>query len=243
MGRTNTSLIISSYKLHTMGFIMKTVYLTVLMFAVVAFQNVANGELIISQYVETNSGTTPKGIELWNSGPSVIDFSVTGLDVLKGTNGGTLSSDFTLNTGTLGVGEVMVIGTSDIGDYLDATYGVGVVQFHTEAFTFNGDDALQIQLDGTATDTFGTPGSDPGTNWNGSGVSTRNQNISLNMGITTGSAGFTDPSQRFFTVSTDPAGTGGLDGFGFTPAAVPEPTSMLLFGLAMGGFGFRRRKA
>lgn len=222
---------------------MKTAYLTVLMFAVVAFQNVASGDLIISQYVETNSGTTPKGIELWNSGNSVIDFSVTNLDVLKGTNGGALSSDFKLETGSIGVGEVMVIGTADIGDYLNATFGVGVVQYHSEGFTFNGDDSLQIQLDGTATDTFGTPGSDPGTNWNGSGVSTRNQNISLNAGITTGSAGFTDPSLRFFTVSSNPSGAGGLDGFGVAPAAVPEPTSILLFGLAMGGFGFRRRKA
>jgi hypothetical protein len=42
--------------------------------------------VLISQYVETNSGTTPKGIEIWNPTANPIDFSVTSLDVLKGTN-------------------------------------------------------------------------------------------------------------------------------------------------------------
>ena len=30
---------------------------------------------IISQYVETNSGTTPKGVEIWNNTGSTLDFS------------------------------------------------------------------------------------------------------------------------------------------------------------------------
>ena len=34
----------------------------------------ASGDLIISQYVETNSGITPKGIELWNATGATIDF-------------------------------------------------------------------------------------------------------------------------------------------------------------------------
>jgi hypothetical protein len=189
--------------------------------------------LLISQYVETNSGTTPKGIELWNSGLTTIDFSVTNLDVLKGTNGGAPSSDFTLNVGTLLSGEVLVIGTADIGTYLDATFGSGIVQYYLEGFTFNGDDSLVIQLDGATVDVFGTPLTDPGSAWSGSGVSTANQNIQLIESpspITTGTlTGFTDPSTRFTTVSTDPSGAGGLVGFGVVP--IPEPSSLILMGL------------
>ncbi|QEG21350.1 PEP-CTERM sorting domain-containing protein [Mariniblastus fucicola] len=207
-----------------------------------ACANFAQADLVISQYVETDSGTTPKGVELWNSGPAAIDFSVTSLDILKGTNGGALSSDFVLSTGVMAVGEVIVVGTADIGTYLTGE-GLGAVQFFEESFTFNGDDALQIQLGGAIQDTFGVPGSDPGTSWDGSSVSTRNQNIELRVGITTGDTdGFTDPSIRFSTVSTAPSAAGGLAGFGLV-AAVPEPTTAVLFGLAGLGLCVVRRRS
>jgi len=197
----------------------------------------AKSDLIISQYIETNSGTTPKGIELWNTG-GVIDFSAVGFDlnILVGVNGGALASVFTLNTGTLGLNEVMVIGTADMGTYLNSTFGVGVVQFHLEPFTFNGDDALQVRLGGVATDNIGTPGVDPGTEWANNGVSTANQNIGLRSGIFTGDTdGWTDPSVRFENVGT---GTD-LTGFG---VAVPEPTTMSLLGLSAMALAIFRRK-
>ena len=59
------------------------------------------GELIISQYVETNSSRTPKGIELWNPTSGSIDFAVTELVILKGLNGDPLVQDFSLNVGVL----------------------------------------------------------------------------------------------------------------------------------------------
>ncbi|WP_411844677.1 lamin tail domain-containing protein [Roseibacillus persicicus] len=205
-----------------------------------SLSNFCSGALIISQYVETDSGSTPKGIELFNTGSSTIDFSSTALTVLKGTNGAALSTDFTLSSGSLAAGEVLVIGTSDIGDYLDATFGVGVIQFHDESFTFNGDDALQIQLDGNVEDTFGVPGSDPGAAWVGVNVETRNSNIALKDGITTGDVdGFTDPDERFVVVSTTPSATGGLEGFGVAP--IPEPSAALLGGLGLLTLLRRRR--
>ncbi len=171
------------------------------------FVNVGWGQIIISQYIETNSGTNPKGIELWNVSGSTIDFSSSNLDVKKGTNGGAPSSDFTLTSGTLADGEVIVIGTSDLSPD------------HEKSFTFNGDDALEIWLGGTKTDVFGNPGSDPGSSWSGNGVSTANQNIQLKTGISSGDTdGWTDPSGRFETVSTDPSGAGGMDGFGTAPS-------------------------
>lgn len=173
---------------------------------------------IISQYVETESGTTPKGIEVWNNTADTLDFSTNNLVILKGTNGGTPSADFTLNTGTLAPGAVIVIGTSDMETKSDDQGAA----FHTEPFTYNGDDALVVQYGGVTTDIFGQSGVDPGSAWSGGGVNTRNSNIQLLFGITTGDTdGFSDPSTRFETISTSPSAdiaTTGLDGFGVPPA-------------------------
>ena len=179
---------------------------------------------IISQYVETNSGTTPKGIEIWNNTGSILDFSTNNLVIEKGVNGNPPSADITISTGTLAAGAVMVIGTSNMGTYL-TDEGLTTVLYVDKTFTFNGDDALVVKYGGTITDMFGTSGSDPGTEWAGSGVSTKNQNIRLKdetdsagNGISTGDTdGWTDPSTRFVTVSINPFGSGGLSGFGIPP--------------------------
>jgi hypothetical protein len=202
-----------------------------------------SASLLISQYVETNSGTTPKGVEIWNYSASAIDFSTTVFTIEKGTNGAAPSTDFTLDTGTLAAGAVMVVGTTDMGTYLTNS-DLGSVAYYSEGFTFNGDDALVIKLDGTITDVFGTAGSDPGSAWSGGGVETRNSNIALIAGITTGDTdGWTDPSGRFTTISSTPNAADGLVGFGVAP--VPEPTT---YALLAGLFGLtfvmlKRRQA
>ncbi len=171
---------------------------------------VATGGLIISQYIETYTGTTPKGIELWNKTGAEIDFSVTNLFIKQGTNGVAPVNIDTINTGVLANNAVIVIGTSDLQT---VTEGNGAT-FKEKAFTFNGDDALEIWLGTDKQDVFGTPGTDPGTAWVGNGVSTANQNISLKLGIITGSlTGWTDPSLRFDTTST----LNSTVGFGLAP--------------------------
>ena len=188
------------------------------------FSQISNGQ-IISQYVETNSGTTPKGIEIWNNTDSTLDFSTNTLDILKGANGAAASVDISIESGTLGPGEVMVIGTSDMETYL-TNAGLTEVTFVDKSFTFNGDDALVVQYAGIITDMFGLEGSDPGSAWFGGDVETRNSNIRLidesdsaGSGITTGDVdGWTDPSTRFVTVSETPSTIPpGLEGFGIPP--------------------------
>jgi hypothetical protein len=172
---------------------------------------------IISQYVETNSGTTPKGIEIWNNTASTLDFTTNNLVIKKGTNGAAPSDDYTLDNGTLASGEVIVIGTSD----METTTVANGSLFYLKAFSFNGDDALEVWYGTSKTDVFGDPGTgDPGSGWSGNGVQTWNQNISLKSGITDGDIdGWTDPSIRFETTCTDNC----LTGFGIPPVASGDP--------------------
>ncbi|MBZ9777338.1 T9SS type A sorting domain-containing protein [Psychroflexus sp. CAK8W] len=176
---------------------------------------------IISQYVDTDSGTFPKGIEIWNNTGAVLDFTTSNLIIQQGTNGAAPTAAVTINTGTLAVNEVLIIGTSDMQVAADANS----VRFVLNSFTFNGNDALVVQYNGITTDVFGSPGTDPGSSWSGKGVSTADQNIRLKEGITTGdTGGFTDPSTRFETVNTDPSGVNGLEGFGIAPVGTSDPS-------------------
>lgn len=185
---------------------------------------------IISQYVETNSGTAPKGIEIWNNTATTLNFATTNLLIKQGTNGGALTTLVTINTGTLASGAVMVIGTADIITYVNTNAPGTLTQTYT--FTYNGDDALQIEYGaGNITDMFGTVGSDPGTSWpapSGGSTSTANQNIELASNIATGDTdGWTNPSPRFVTVDA-PVGTSpivALTGFGVAPV-LPNSCSL-----------------
>ena len=175
-----------------------------------------NASIIVSQYIETNSGSDPKGIELWNVSGATIDFSSTNLEVKKGTNGAAPSTDYSLTSGTLINGGVIVVG---VGSDLSTTTTNNGGTFYSESFTFNGDDALEIYLGGTLTDMFGVSNSDPGNSWDGSGVSTRNQNIQLIAGVVAGDTdGWTDPSTRFETVSSTPVSD--QTGFGKPPGVL-----------------------
>jgi len=170
-----------------------------------------NGQ-IISQYIETNVGSHPKGIEIWNNTAGTLDFSVNNLVIEKGVNGQSPNPDYTLSSGTLAAGAVIVIGS----DNLQATTESNGSTFYVKSFSFNGDDALVVKYGATTTDVFGNPGSDPGSHWNNNDVSTKNNNISLKDGITTGDTdGWTDPSIRFETTANGSTPTG----FGIAPAA------------------------
>lgn len=190
---------------------------------------------IISQYVETNSGSIPKGIEIWNNTASALDFSANSLIIQQGTNGGALAdlSGTLITSGTLASNAVLVIGTSDIGTYL-TDQGHTSVTFVDYGFSFNGNDALAVKYGGSVTDIFGLAGNDPGSAWTGNDVSTANQNIQLVSGITAGDTdGWTDPSTRFETICTDNC----LTGFGVAPSAGATP-SISVFPSTLTGFTY-----
>ena len=204
-----------------------------LLFTLILFMGLASlNAQIISQYIETGSGSYPKGIEIWNNTGSTLDFATNNLVIAQGTNGAAPVDLFTVSSGTLTSGSVIVIGTNqDVStatgfkDFVEANSAV----FYAKAFTFNGDDALVVKYGGVITDEFGNPGVDPGSAWTGSGVSTANQNISLLTGITTGDVdGWTDPSTRFETTTTDNS----LTGFGIAPASGSGDNPPLISGVS-----------
>jgi len=180
-----------------------------------SFSGGVAGGLLISQYIETDSGSTPKGIEVWNATGADITFNATDklLDVKVGVNGAAPSSVCQIDTGTLAAGEGWVIGTADMSPDEEVS------------FTFNGDDSIVLELGGVVQDVFGNPGSDPGTAWSGGGVSTANRNIQLKTGITAGDTdGWTDPSARFEDVASGST----LTGFGTAPTGGGSGSSYLL---------------
>jgi len=174
--------------------------------------------LLISQYTETDSGSTPKGIEIWNvsGGDITFDSSANRLSV-EAVLVGTATVTNYVESGTLVDGDVLVIGTSDMSPDVTNTY------------TFNGDDALILRLGGVLQDVFGNPGIDPGTSWSGNGVNTANQNIQLKDGITDGDIdGWTDPSERYTNIAVGSV----LTGFGTPPGGTPITPTNVFFSIA-----------
>lgn len=213
----------------------------------------AGGQLVISQYIEAATGAGSKSIELLNQAGATIEFQHTPLIVRRFSNGDTEGeNEAKITLGTLDAGQVLVIGDTNMGDYLlaqgliqphaeftpsTAPHGtpfydaLGRMRFWKDSFTYNGNDALEILLNYTRMDVLGTIGQDLGTEWTENTVSTADQNIELKSNVGTGTRGFTDPSLRFETVSTMDANTG----FGVPPTIVDPyllwATSTSLVGL------------
>ncbi|MGE3675791.1 MAG: hypothetical protein AB7K71_39340, partial [Polyangiaceae bacterium] len=76
------------------------------------------------------------------------------------------------------------------------------------SLSHNGNDAIELECNGTRLDLIGKTGADPGTAWTGGGLSTANMNLLRKCSVTSGNlTGFTDPS----IVWLAPAGGAGVD--------------------------------
>ena len=195
--------------------------------------------LVISQYAEDGD---IKGVEIWNSGPSNITFNGTdALLEIANFNNGSASATFTFskNSGTIAAGDVLVFADGSA----NSIWASSGITFEEANFSFNGNDALTLSLGGAVVDMFGAVGTDPGSAWSGGGLTTRDQNLALLAGITTGdSDGWSDPSERFEFVAQNPLDSGsGPDLAGFGVAPIPEPTTTLLGALGLMALLRRRR--
>ncbi|MDP4665253.1 MAG: hypothetical protein NWS37_03350, partial [Flavobacteriaceae bacterium] len=165
---------------------------------------------VISQYVETNAGSAPNGVEIWNNSANILDFTANNLTVSIGHDGADCAAEFTISEGTLLPNAVLVIGTDTTVD-TDDTYQLRTItenngsMFYSYPFTFDGDDVVTVSYGGEVTDMLGICLTDPGDAWEGNGVSMANHVIVHREGIYNGTpTGFSDPSSRFYTQSSDP---------------------------------------
>jgi endonuclease/exonuclease/phosphatase family metal-dependent hydrolase len=203
--------------------------------------------VIISQYTEPATGSAPKAIEVLNVSGREIDFIKEPLRVFRYADGATEPVDEArIDRGKLSPAGVMVIGEKATGDYLVGqgllaapgdfdsfpngwvfTDAQGHVLFVKDSFTYNGDDALELQLNFTRADVFGTVGNDPGAAWSRSGVSTEGQNLVRKTWARVGFSGFVYPDIPFQTSS----GPTHLENFGVAPAVEPYADWAAMAGL------------
>ena len=217
--------------------------------AILIYNLEASGRVLLSQYTETPSGASPRGIEVFNCGTDAIDLRGEPIQVIQYTNGSSTGAVVgAASTGILPPGGVVVFGDTTVGDYMDAQgflsapdppissadngtpylNGAGELVYVKTTFAFTGDDALELRFAYGLADVFGTIGQDPGSAWQSSGVTTTGRNLSLLDDLATPSTGFTQPHLRF--ENTAPGND--LSGFGIPPAANdPFKIWMQSFGL------------
>lgn len=186
-----------------------------------------------------------RAVELLNASGAPIDLARARLQLRRYTNGALTFSVMARvaeilpddSSAVLPAGAVLVVGEAAVGDALVAA---GLMTAPPETFAsaaahtlycnsagrpiflkgssmdFNGDDALEVILDGVRCDVFGTISQDPGAAWTGGpgNPSTADQNLSLRPEIVTGSGGWTLPGNRFTTT----AAGNSLTGIGTAPA-------------------------
>tara|TARA_B110000211_G_scaffold69423_1_gene80164 strand:- start:87 stop:2402 length:2316 start_codon:yes stop_codon:yes gene_type:complete len=140
---------------------------------------------IISQSVETNKGSQPKLIEIYNNTGATLDFTSIPLKVYYAANGGSESLKENISTGSLAPGAVLVMGPAssvDSGVWKTQVLANNPnVKYVDESWSFNGNDQIRLEYNGNTTDTFGRVlGSSSYSNY--SGVSANNANISRRLG-------------------------------------------------------------
>jgi predicted extracellular nuclease len=190
----------------------------------------AAGAVIISEYVEGSSNN--KGIELYNTSASPVDLSR--FRLLIYFNGSATPASTILLGGSLAGGEAWVLA------HVSAAFASSADQT-SNALSFNGDDALVLEVDGIVVDSIGQVGVDPGPEWGTGSTSTQDNTLRRMPQVL---AGDTDPSDAF-----DPSvqwlgfATNTFGGLGTHVVVVPEPESwlVLLAGLALLGVACRRR--
>ena len=123
-----------------------------------------NCTVVISEYVEGSSNN--KALEIYNPSSDALDLAAGNYVVLLSMNGGSSRSVVSL-TGSIPAG-----GTYVLANNLASAGILSVADQTSASLTFNGDDAIVLYAggtNGTAVDSLGVVGTDPGTEW-GSGL-------------------------------------------------------------------------
>lgn len=155
--------------------------------------------LLISEYVESGR---EKAVEL----RALATSSLEGCEVVIYSNGATEDSARAELAGELDAGHTYVICSKEVVEQL------GTVCDRKFGFTFNGNDAVTLECDGTVLDAIGEIGFDPQTAWSASGVSTAEQTLRRRCAVMQGDSNATDPFDPSLEWQAYPAGD--LSGLG-----------------------------
>ena len=127
-------------------------------------------DLLISEYCE-GSGYN-KYVEIYNG--TGADVNMADYSIVIYSNGSSSGNSITLNNVTLASGDVYILANNQadqqILDQADQT---------SSSVSFNGDDAVVLEHNGTAIDQIGVVGEDPGSGWDVAGVSTATRDHTL----------------------------------------------------------------
>jgi predicted extracellular nuclease len=160
-----------------------------------------------SEYVEGSSSY--KALEL----AAREDSTLTGCRLATYFNGATMATGITLE-GSLTAGSTYVLCSSGLGPVLET------VCARTTNLTFNGDDAVALECDGTVLDVIGQIGVDPGDAWTNGETSTLNQTLrrrcTASLGDRDGSNAF-DPAAEWAALPIDT-----FDGLGAAECPIDE---------------------
>jgi len=123
---------------------------------------VAQSDLVLTGVFDGPlTGGTPKAVELYVIN-DIADLSIYGIGSAN-NGGGTDGEEFTFPAGTVSAGEYIYLGHEGSNTGSFATFfGIGP-DFLTSAVNVNGDDAIELFMNGSVVDVFGDSGTD-GTN-------------------------------------------------------------------------------
>ena len=172
-----------------------------------------SGSLIISEYVEGTGYN--KAIELFNPTSSDIDLSSENYVLGRYSNGGVSPTNISL-TGVIQSQSTHVIVTSD---NRAASELIALADQRSGSISHNGDDAYVLFKDGTAVDSFGRVGEDPGSNWGDGSFSTKDNTLVRNANVTSGDVVIDDE----FDPSTEWTGNGTNDFSGLGSHTIENP--------------------
>ena len=134
-------------------------------------------ELFFSEYLEGSNNN--KALEIYN--PTTQTVNLSNYVVKAYNNGATTATNVLTLSGTLGVGQALVI----VNSGLTLTFS-SPLTFTSAVANFNGDDAITLEKLGIVIDRMGQVGFDPGTAWIAGALSTLDQTLRRKSTVTSG---------------------------------------------------------
>lgn len=186
------------------------------------------GDLFFSEYVEGSSFN--KALEIYNGTGSAVDLSAEDYRVELYFNGGADVGRIIDLDGIIDHAAAFVLANSR----LDA--GTAPVDQSDGGVGFNGDDAVVLRRGGTILDVIGRIGEDPGSEWTGAAVGTRDMTLRRKLSVLGGDTSAFDafdPSVEWLGLPRDTFD--GLGAHSVNAAPVPLPGSSWLLAVGLAG--------